>query len=480
MAKDTRITRSKIQFFNKEAFLRLRHALFGSKKRSVISTIILIVFIFLGWRAFAQSSNKPQYQTATVIRGTIISSVTESGNVTTNSQGSVGSPTTGIIEEIYVKNGDNVTEGQDLFKVKSTATAQEIASAYAAYQNSLVQANSAQQNQLTAQATLEKDRAAVIAASSAVTQMQNNVAASQPNPATKQSYTQNDIDSINSALTSAQETFAADEKKYTQSNQNIAASQASENSAWLAYEATQDSVVTSPIDGTVANISVQSGDEVTASSGNLSSELSNSSSSGGGAVLSVGDFSRPYIKVQASEVDIPNIKPGEKATITLNAFSNKTFVGDVKQVDTVGTISSGVVTYNVYVGFIAPPSSIGPGMSATVTIETARKDDVLTVPSGAVQTINGETTVRVLQNGNITNIPVTVGISSDTDTEITSGLSEGQTVVTGILQTTTGNSGTASPFSSTRGFGGGFGGGGGVFFRSGGAGNSTGTRPRGG
>ena len=464
MTKDTEIKKNNVSFFNKNTLTKIKHIVFGSKKRGLISLVVFLVLIFAGWKVFAQGSSKPQYQTAQVTKGTIISSVTESGNVTTNSQGGVGSPTTGIIEQLYVKDGDSVTQGQNLFKVKSTATAQEIASAYATYESSVVSANNAAIAKTTSQATLEKDRATIISASSAVTTMQDNLAASQPNPATKQSYTQNDIDVINSALTSAQETFAADQSKYTQSDQSIAAANAGENSAYLAYQATQDSVVTAPINGTVANISVQSGDEVTASSGNLSSELasSNASSTGGSAVLSIGNFSSPYIKVQASEVDIPTIKPGQKATITLNAYSGETFVGTVSQVDTVGTITSGVVTYNVYVGFVAAPSSIEPGMSATVTIETARKDDVLSVPSTAIQTSGGQATVQVLQNGTVTSVPVTTGISSDTDTEITSGLSEGQNVVTGVVSNTPTTTSGTSPFSSTGlrgGFGGGFGGG---------------------
>jgi multidrug efflux pump subunit AcrA (membrane-fusion protein) len=272
-------------------------------------------------------------------------------------------------------------------------------------------------------------------------------------------------------LTSARETFSADEQKYNQSGQSISASDASLNSAWLSYEATQDSVVIAPIGGTVANISVKPGDQVTASGGSLSSNnnsSNSSSSSSSNAILYIGDYSKPYVKVQANEVDITSIHAGQKATMTLSAFPDKTFVGSVDQVDTAGTISSGVVTYNVYVTFVAPPSDIKPGMSASVTIQTARKDNVLMVPTGAVQTTNGQATVRVLTNGKISSVPVETGLSSDTDIEITSGLSEGETVVTNIITSTTQSTGqTTSPFSGLGGGGRGFGGGGAVF-RSGG------------
>ncbi len=453
----------KIKTYLPGVFIKAKNWFF---KASLLVKLIVIALVIgsawlIGTRIIGAGSKTPQYQTAQVQKGTIISSVNESGNVTSTSQAGVGSPTTGIVEEIYVKDGDTVTQGQNLFKVKSIATAQEIASAWAAYQSSLASANSANQSKTVNQATLEKDRAAVITAASAVTTMQNNGGLNGTNPATKQNYTQNDMDAINSALTSARETFTADEQKYNQTGQNITAANASANSALLAYQATQDSVVTAPIPGTVANLGVKPGDQVTASAGNLSSnQTSSSTSSTSNAILSIGNYDTPYVKVQASEVDITNIQAGQKATISLSAFSGKTFVGTVDQVDTAGVISSGVVTYNVYVTFVAPPATIKPGMSASVTIQTARKDNVLSVSSGAIQTSNGQATVRVLKNGKVSSVDVTTGLTSDTDTEVTSGLAEGDTVVTGVVSSASTGGNTASPFGrSVGGFGGGFGGG---------------------
>lgn len=459
MAADTLITKEKKPSVVKTTLKNAEHLFFSSTKRLIISVIIIALIAFAGWKVFGQGSSKPQYQTASVTQGTIIQSVTESGNVTTNSQGGIGSPTTGIIEELYVKNGDTVTQGQNLFKVKSTATAQEIASAYASYLSAQNNVNSAQAKLNSLQATLFQTNQAFI----------NDKGI--PNPS--------DQDKTDPKYIEENDAWMQAQADYVNQQGVISQAQASFTAASLSYQATQDSIVTAPISGTIANTSVQPGDEVTASSGNLSSELSSSSNtSSGSTVLSIGNFSQPYIKVQASEVDIPNIKAGEKATITLNAYTGKTFVGKVTQVDTVGTVSSGVVTYNVYVSLIAAPSSIEPGMSATVTIQTARKDNVLTVPSAAIQTTGGTPTVRVLQNGQIESVAVTTGISSDTDTEIDSGLTEGQTVVTGITQATTTTSGS-SPFGSTnRGFGGGFGGGagGGAVFRTSGGGAGGGAR----
>lgn len=205
------------------------------------------------------------FQTAKVERGNIISTLTESGTVTAVSQTAVSSPTDGVISEVYVKNGDVVAAGQNLFKVTSTATAKEKATAYAAYLSAVNNAQTALQNKESLQAQLETARKAVIDAQSAVDTLNNNLNNSYPNPATKQSYTQNEIESIKSSLTTAQKNFSVTETKYKQAGTSIGATASSQEVAWLNYQATQDSVVTAPIAGTVANFSAAVGNNVSAS-----------------------------------------------------------------------------------------------------------------------------------------------------------------------------------------------------------------------
>lgn len=435
------------------------------KKKLIISTIVLAAVFFIG-KSIIGGKQQPQYQTAQVDKGSVISTLSESGNVTAVSQTNITSPTDGIIQEVYVKNGDIVVEGQNLFKVKSTATAEEKASAYASYISSLNSTQTAQQGKQTLQAQLETSRKAVLDAQSAVDTLNYNRNNSISNPSTKQPYTQNEIDSINSGLTSAKESFTATETKYNQVGTSINAASLNQTSAWLAYQATQDSVVTAPIAGIVANFSAKVGSNVSASAGGSTSSTKSTSttsttSSTSSTVLVIGDFSNLNIVAQVNEIDVPKIHAGQKVTITLDAFSGKTFVGNVDSVDTIGANSSGVVTYNAYISFISPPPDIQSGMTASAVIQTGRKDDVLKVLTTAIQTSNGTSTVRVLKNGKITPTTVETGTTSDTETEIVSGLSEGDTVVTSI--STTGSTKTAtqttSPFGRT-GLGGGFGGGG--------------------
>lgn len=437
-------------------------------KLPIITKILLIIVLAgAGWFLFSKisssSSGKATYQTAKVEKGNIISTLTESGTVTAVSQTAISSPTDGIISEVYVKNGDVVVANQELFKVKSTATDKEKATAYAAYLNAVNSAQTAAQNKESLQAQLESARKIVIDAQSAVESLNNNLNNSYPNPATKQSYTQNEIESIKSALTTAQKNFSVTETKYKQAGTSIGATASSQEVAWLNYQATQDSVVTAPIAGTVANFSAAVGNNVSASTTTTnSSNSSTTTTTNVSTVLVIGDFSLLTIRAQANEVDVPSLAAGQKATVTLDAFPDKTFVGEVSSVDTIGTSNSGVVTYNVYITLVSPPPTVHSGMTASAVIQTNKKNNVLKVPTAAISTSNGTSTVRTIKNGQTTEVEVETGIADDTYTEIISGLTEGQEIVTSTTSSTTSSSSTTSPFGRSVG---GFGSGGNVRVR---------------
>ncbi|CAN5232641.1 HlyD family efflux transporter periplasmic adaptor subunit [soil metagenome] len=440
------------------------------KSPLIMKLLLIIIIAGIGWfsysKLFASSSSKTTYETAKVEKGNIISTLTESGTVTAISQTTINSPTDGVISTVYVKNGDVVTAGQNLFQVKSTATPKEKATAYAAYLNSLNSAQSAVQSKQALQAQLESGRKSVLDAQIAVDTLNTNISNSYNNPATKQAYTQNEIESIKSTLTAAKQNFTATETKYLQADTSIAATSTSENVALLGYQATQDSIVTAPIAGTVANFSSAVGSNVSGSATTTTtSNSSTTTTTTGSGVLVLGDFSLLSIKAQANEVDVPNLASGQKATVTLDAFPDKTFVGTVSSVDTIGTSTSGVVTYNEYITLVSPPPTIHSGMTASAIIQTDKKDNVLKVPTTAIQTTDGVSTVDVMKNGQVSSVEVETGIADDTYTEIISGLTEGEEIVTSTSNSATATSSTTtSPFSRTLG---GFGGGGATRVRGG-------------
>jgi multidrug efflux pump subunit AcrA (membrane-fusion protein) len=409
-----------------------------TRKRNKVFAIIgvLIVAGIIAGQIQAATA-KPPYVTQKVVRGDIEQLVSETGNVQTAGRVDVDSTATGIIEEMYVNNNDTVVIGQDLFKVRSTATDAEKAAAYATYQSAVSAVTTAQQTKDSLDAAMWTSRQGLLDAKNARDYKNNNT----KNPSTNANYTDLEKQSIDDAVVIAEKSFTAAEKKYKEADVAVVAAQAQLTSAKLSYQATQDVVVKSPTNGTVTNLSYRVGDKVTAGAGSTSSlaaasgasagSLSSSSSS---PVLTIANLVNYTIKLAINEVDIPNIKVSQTAEVTLDAFPERKFDGLITHVDSVGTNTQGVITYNVVVDITDPITSIRPGMTANVDISVDKVTNVLTVSNSAVKPYKGGRAVRVYNPSkkDIDYIPVEIGLKGDDKTEIVKGVSEGQEVITSL------------------------------------------------
>ncbi|PIZ71292.1 hypothetical protein COY07_05200 [Candidatus Peregrinibacteria bacterium CG_4_10_14_0_2_um_filter_43_11] len=138
--------------------------------------------------------------------------------------------------------------------------------------------------------------------------------------------------------------------------------------------------------------------------------------------------------VSLNEVDVAKVAVGQKVTITFDAIEGLTITGTVSEMDTLGTMSQGVVSYNIKIAFDTQDDRIKSGMNLSAGIITQALTDVLLVPGSAVKfQSNNMTTVDVLKEGQSVSVPVTVGASNDTSTEITGGLQEGDEVITQVI-----------------------------------------------
>lgn len=184
-----------------------------------------------------------------------------------------------------------------------------------------------------------------------------------------------------------------------------------------------------PIDGVVSAVDVQKGDSVSS-----------------GTVVATVITQQMIATVSFNEVDAAKIKLGQKVNLTFDAIEDLTMTGVVIDIDTMGTVSQGVVSYNVTISFDTQSDQVKPGMSVSAVIITDTKQNVLLVPNGAVKSKNGSyyvesfsqewdlTDKTVQGQGVVSSISpiqktVEIGISDNTNTEIISGLSEGNQVV---------------------------------------------------
>jgi HlyD family secretion protein len=137
--------------------------------------------------------------------------------------------------------------------------------------------------------------------------------------------------------------------------------------------------------------------------------------------------------ISLNEIDAAKVYPGQKVNITFDALPNLTFTGKVSNVDKAGTLNQGVVTYGVRADFDVEDDRIKPGMTVNADIVTDHKQDTLFVPNSALQNQGNAYYVQVMSSAEKKGTPiqkaVTIGLSNDEYTEVTSGLSEGDVVV---------------------------------------------------
>lgn len=164
------------------------------------------------------------------------------------------------------------------------------------------------------------------------------------------------------------------------------------------------------------------------SSGTTDSDSSSSSSSSSSAAVTLTDTNSLEITADVAEADINDVKVGQQATVTLSANSRE-LSGVVSSIDTIQTVTNNVVEYGVTVR-LNEAQGVKLGQTADVEITTGSKTSVLRVSSSALTTIGQRTTATVVQSdGTRRTAIVQTGLEGDSQTEIVSGLAQGDTVV---------------------------------------------------
>lgn len=405
---------------NKTNLLLKIRGFFNSKLKIGIGIALLGLIIFGLLKLLGPKSSGVTYQTATVSKGTVVSTVDTSGTVMTANIVDISTNASGVVKKVYVKDGDHVVAGQRIADITLDTTGQQkTAQAWASYlsaKNSLASANA---NYYTQQAS----------EFSANQKFINDAVA-------------RNLETTDPTYIQEYATWKAAEAAFNNQAGQVAQSKSSLTSAWLSYQATAPTVV-APMTGTVSNVSLVEGMVLSAS--NSTTTVSNQ------RVAVINNGSKPIISFNLTEVDVPKVKVGQKATITLDSLADKTFTGTVMTVDRIGSSSSNVTSYPVVIQLDTDSENILPNMTANASIIVDTKTDVLMVPSTAVKTSNGVSTVERMVNGKPETVTVETGITSDSDTEIVSGLAEGDTVVTATINSST----TRTTTGSTSVFGGG-------------------------
>jgi macrolide-specific efflux system membrane fusion protein len=375
------------------------------------------------YRSIKSADDETTYKTATVGKGTITATVSGTGNLFVENSADITSSVSGEVKDLSVKIGDSVVAGQTLFKVVNSDLDLEVSKAY----SSLLQAQQT-----------------VVDVQNEITSLQN-----------QQSELGNDTNATDEQKNEVAQNLVKADTSLAVANINLQSAQSSYNTA---KKTAGKRTITAPIAGTITAINTENGDTVgsggTSQSSSTSSSDTNStsqnSSSTSSALIVISDLSSIKASVDLNEVDASVIKVGQTANMTFDAVDDLSLTGKISYVGVEGTETSGVVTYPATITFDALDGRLKPQMSVSATITTEIKQDILYIPNSAVKSNDSSSYVLLMKDGKPSNQTIEVGIANDSYTEITSGLSEGDTVVT---QTITASASSTTNKSSSSGAG---------------------------
>ena len=203
----------------------------------------------------------------------------------------------------------------------------------------------------------------------------------------------------------------------------VRAAQLEMEKAELALDKARDelekAVIIAPFDGVIAASNVKEGDKL--SSMDYATKV----------IFEVIDPSHMELDAEVDEIDIPGVKLGQGAIISVDALPEVEIEGKVTSISPLSTEKSGLILYRVKVSFDVPENSgLKSGMSASADIIIDKRSNVLLVPNRAIEhDSSGNPVVQVMVGEQTEERPVILGISDGFQTEIVDGLAEGDTVV---------------------------------------------------
>ena len=396
---------------------------------------ILLVIIGLGAIYFVYSSlvktKVKAIKPYTVKTGNITQNVSAVGNVVFSNMAELNFPISGKLQQVYVKDGQNVQVGQELASLDTTTLSQNVQTAQndydsaqqkinAFYAQSAQNIQSAQDILNQAQANLSTDQATLKATPTSSSNYPIISAKVQSDEAQVQTDQQN--------LANAQPAYY-----------NVAPLIDAKNNAYINLEQAQNSLseatLTSPISGKVIFLSsIAPNEQVGATSQGgskgIASAESGISNVAGNSFITVANTSSSQIFAYVDESSIAEVSTGQTVNITLTAYPNQTFKGTVVSIEPSSTIIQNVVNYGVTISINNPPPGIKLGMSANVNIITKSASNTLLIPNSAlIYTASGKPYIILDQNGKDTKKFVKVGISNIYYTQIISGLSKGEEII---------------------------------------------------
>ena len=349
------------------------------KRLAIIVTVCVVVIgIVLGVVLTRGTGPQSTATTVNVTRGDVVKTVLVDGNLLMSNKAYLSFGVTGTVTEVLVEEGNNVTEGQVLARLDAPSLESSVEMAE-------LQVEIAQEQVKAARAQYE---IALI-----------NLDEGGLLPGESEEVLELRVDMAKASWETAEVNLEIAELNLESAELNL-----------------EKAVIVAPFDGVVSDITITEGKEISAAL--LASPA-----------ISLVDTSEIEMRGFIDEIDIAIVRVGQEANIILDALPDEEVKGEVAFISPVGITLAGVVSYDTTITLENPVAGLRDGMSATAGIIIERRDDVLSIPNRAIRGTLESPMVLVLVDGQQEEREITLGLTDGINTEVLSGLQEGEQVV---------------------------------------------------
>ena len=400
-------------------------------RRWRIITALLLILVLAGAIGCGGDQEEVSQQLIEVVRGDLMVSVSGSGNIVVSEEAKLTFGSGGKIDKIYVDEGEEASKGDVLARLETDPLELALTQAQVALTGQELAVSQAEVNVKNAEIALERAEDSWLDTKSAGSRVKRLKKYLEYHLENHPEDTE-EILSIQRSLREAWERFllvatdSIDSRQVTAKEMELELAKQSVEQMKHSLEQFQQAVaeaqkqldeatIHAPFGGVVASVDADEGDSVSATM----------------TIINLIDLTSMELEVEVDEIDVAEVKPGQRAIIEVDALPALQLEGEVASISLLSKEIGGLVIYEVTIGFNVPPDSeLRLGMSAIADIILEERSNVLLVPNRAIsQDSQGNPIVKVLVDEEIEERPVVTGISDGFDTEIVSGLSEGDVVV---------------------------------------------------
>jgi RND family efflux transporter MFP subunit len=356
------------------------------KKRRIliITSCVVVIGIVLGVVLTRGSGPEDTPTTVMVARGDIVKTVFVDGNLQMPNKAYLSFGVTGTVTEVVADRGNNVTKGQVLAKLDAPSLESSVEMAE-------LQVEIAEEQVRVARAQYERAKEGWEAPEGL-------------------EFLEEAVDSLAALMGADEETARA---SLRMAELNLEMAELNLEAATLNLE---KAVIVAPFDGTVADITIREGQQI--STATLATPA-----------ITLVDTSQIQMRGFIDEIDVVMVEVGQAANITLDAMPDEALKGEVASISPTGTARVGVLSYDTIITLENPVEGLRDGMSATAEVIIERRDNVLVIPNKAIQGTRANPWVEVYTDGQIVKREISLGLSDGTNTQVLSGLEEGENVV---------------------------------------------------